>query len=150
MIVTDSVQRAREHQPGRCVARRWGGRAGAFRPDKRQEKEMRELVVDELGCVSGAGEYCGPEGGFLSNFIPDLIFRDSCKAHDQAYSRGVNKNQADSQFLSDMFDDVAASGNSLYYPVAVLYYVAVVLFGGMQYSSGSSSDDPDPAFANIG
>lgn len=111
---------------------------------------MRELVVEELSCVSGAGEYCGPEGGFLSNFIPDLIFGDSCMNHDEAYRSGVNKNQADSQFLSDMFQSVADSGNALYYPVAVLYYVAVVVFGGMQYPIESSSDDSDPAFANVG
>ena len=29
--VANSVQRAREHQPGRCVTRRCGRRAGAFR-----------------------------------------------------------------------------------------------------------------------
>jgi hypothetical protein len=86
---------------------------------------MRELVVDELNFVSGAGEYCGPEGGFLSNFIPDLIFRNSCKIHDEAYRSGVNKNEADSRFLSDMFQEVATSGNPLYYPVAVLYYVLI-------------------------
>jgi len=73
----------------------------------------------------------------------------SCWKHDEAYRSGVNKNEADSRFLSDMFQDVADSGNPLYYPVAVLYYVAVVIFGGIQYPSGSS-DDSDQAFANVG
>jgi len=97
---------------------------------------MRVLTASELAWVSG-GNSCGPEGSWLSNFIPQswggVSFTTACGNHDEAYRRGsgVSRGAADQQFLNEMLS--AAGSNLIAITGAYLYYGIVSLFGGLFY-----------------
>lgn len=65
--------------------------------------------IDPLGLFF-AGPSCGPEGGFITGFIPDapfgFKFTPACNNHDSCYAKcGTSKYTCDLNFLHDMFEE---------------------------------------------
>jgi Prokaryotic phospholipase A2 len=97
---------------------------------------MREIAIAELESVSGAGEYCGPQGGWMSNFIPDrplgFDFTSACAAHDVCYGLAVDtRATCDNVFRQDMYQ--TCDGNVVCERVADVYAWSVETFGSAHY-----------------
>lgn len=106
---------------------------------------MRELQVAELCFVSGGGVFCGPQGSWLSNFVPDKPFgvdfgglSGPCDNHDRRYGEGIlPRSQIDSMFLAEALD--RAGTNPVGIAMAYVYYGAVSWLGGFFYGPSNSA-----------
>lgn len=103
---------------------------------------MRELQIAELCFVSGGGVFCGPQGSWASNFIPDspfgFDFSAACERHDTRYLEGTEaRSVIDSDFKNEMLQ--VADGNLVGMGLAYVYFGFVSVFGGLFYGSSNSA-----------
>jgi hypothetical protein len=110
---------------------------------------MRVLTTNECVQVSGAGVWCGPNGSWISNLIPDspfgFDFGMACLIHDMEYKNpeGQTREQIDQKFKNAMLVEV---GNSVIGKVAAeIYYQAVRAFGESQFNNDGTANQNDAA-----
>lgn len=80
-------------------------------------------------------KFCG--AGKTAFFIPQFIFKASCKKHDDYYSRGgglIEKIKADTFFYAYMLEDISKGGfkffkKYFYFFMASLYFIVVSILG---------------------
>lgn len=95
-----------------------------------QGQFLKHMLSGELKMKKNNTNGCGP--GFVSR-IPGLgessYFKDSCNIHDQDYSNGISRPDADKRFLNNML--IQSKNNLFRKAQSYIFYGLVRVFGWM-------------------